>query len=324
MLDAKSSAMTKPKRHHYLPQFYLDGFCRNGQLWVFDRQLNAFRQQTPKNTALESHYYSVEDGGGNKRTDIESFLSQIEGRAKQVIVSLLAGKTIAAEEKEELSIFIAFMMNRVPDFEKSVNMVEKHMIGSVMDLAFSDEARIQSIMDKREQETGEKETISVKELLKFYKSGQYDLVIHRNESLRLMLSLSLEMAKYFTQMEWVIFHTPSRTSFVTTDNPVALVAPPDYDRHSFWGVGIITPGAMKVFPLSQAACLTMYDHGEILSHREIDSQTVRRINLTVTSHSDRFVVGRDKLLVQNLVKTTGIEHYQRNGRFSVGYDRTDT
>ena len=35
-----------------------------------------------------------------------------------------------------------FMMNRVPDFEKSVNAIEKHMIQSMADMIFSDEKRV--------------------------------------------------------------------------------------------------------------------------------------------------------------------------------------
>ncbi len=115
-----------------------------------------------------------------------------------------------------------------------------------------------------------------------------------------------------------VFLAPSRTSFVTTDNPVVLVAPPDFDTRGFWGVGIITPVAKKVFPLSQSACLIMFDHGEIITHRNIDGQAVRKINLTVTSNLDRFVMGRDETLVRNVVNTTGVENFERAGRFSVG------
>ena len=310
--------MTKPKRHHYLPIFYLEYFCRAGTFCVFDREVNEFRQQTPKNTALKSHYYSVQDAKGNKRTEIECLLSQIEGHAKEVIENLLVRKTITPEEREELSIFIAFMMNRVPDFEKSINKVEEHLIQRVADLMFSDEARVQSIMDKRKRETGEKQTISAKELVEFHKSGQYDIVIHRSESLRLMLSLSLDIANCFRQMDWGIFHAPNKTSFVTTDNPVVLVPPQNYEHNSFWGVGIITPGAKKLFPLSQTACLIMYDLGDLVAHKDTDTQTVRRINLNVTSHADRFVIGRDEALVRNVVKTTKIDHYKRQGRFKIG------
>ena len=310
--------MTKPKRHHYLPQFYLEYFCKEDGFWVFDREVNEFRQQTPKNTALKSYYYSVQDAEGNKRMDIEYLLSQIEGHSKEVISKLLARKTITPAEREELSIFIGFMMNRVPDFEKSINMVEKHLIQQFADLMFSDEARVQSIMDKQELETGERQTLSAKEIVEFHKNRQYDIVIHRNESLRLMLSLSLDMAKYFRQMNWGVFHASEKTSFITTDNPVVLMPPVDYEYDSSWGVGIITPGAKKLFPLSQTACLIMYDHGDLLVHKDVDPYTVRRINLNVASHADRFVIGRDEALVRNLVKVTKIGHSKRKGRFKIG------
>ena len=97
--------MSTPKRHHYLPQFYLENFCQNDGFWVFDREKNEFRQQTPKNTALKSHYYSAEDQDGAKHTEIELLLSRIEGHAKLVIAKLHARDTISKDEKKELAIW---------------------------------------------------------------------------------------------------------------------------------------------------------------------------------------------------------------------------
>ena len=63
--------------------------------------------------------------------------------------------------------------------------------------------------------------------------------------------------------------------------------------------------------------LIIYDHGDLVAHKDTDTQTVRRINLNVTSHADRFVIGRDESLVRNVVKTTKIQHYKRQGRFKI-------
>ena len=244
-------------------------------------------------------------------------LSQIESYAKQVIDKLLAREALTDDEKQTLSIFMAFMMNRVPDFEKSVNAIEKHMIQRVADMMFSDEKRVQSMMDERERKTGEKSDTSAEELVDFHKRGQYEIIINRNESLRLMLTTSMELSKYFALMDWVVFHSSPRTSFITTDNPLILVPPVDY-KPGFFGVGIITEGARKVFPLSQAACLIMFDHGNLLEHRDADMTLVRKINLSLTSRADRFVIGRDEALVRNLIRTTRLTEWERKGRISIG------
>lgn len=50
--------MSKPKRHHFLPEFYLNGFTREGLLCVFDRETGEYRRQAPKNTAVIGHFYA--------------------------------------------------------------------------------------------------------------------------------------------------------------------------------------------------------------------------------------------------------------------------
>jgi hypothetical protein len=68
-------------------------------------------------------------------------------------------------------------------------------------------------MDNRERETLEKSDISAKELVDFHKSGQYEIIISRNESLRLMLTMSFELSKYFTLMDWCVFHASPKNIF---------------------------------------------------------------------------------------------------------------
>jgi hypothetical protein len=55
--------MAKPsRRHHYLPQFYLQNYTgQDGLLCLFDRETKTFRKQQPLNTALERDFYTVTD-----------------------------------------------------------------------------------------------------------------------------------------------------------------------------------------------------------------------------------------------------------------------
>jgi Protein of unknown function (DUF4238) len=130
----------------------------------------------------------------------------------------------------------------------------------------------------------------------------------------------MDLSHYFRQMDWEIFHASPKTSFITTDNPVVLVPPSDHTL--VYGVGIITKGARKIFPLSQTACLVMCDHGSFLAHRDAVSQLIRGINLVVTSHSDRFVIGCDKALVSNMVDTTKLTEWeQKHWRGYLGISR---
>lgn len=194
--------MSTPKRHHYLPEFYLEGFRRDNVLFVYDREPNEYREQSPKDTAVKSYYYALEDDEGKKNLEIESFLSKIEGDAKPTIDKLERGEDISKEEKESLSIFISFLMNRVPDFEESENKMLEKIIEMASNMMFQDEERAKSVMDQYERETGKKMDVTPEELVNFHKNVPYKHKIHRNVSLATMLEVSLPIAHCFKQMDW--------------------------------------------------------------------------------------------------------------------------
>src|SRR5262249_34594798 len=113
--------MSAPKRHHTLPQFYLERFCQDGRLWVFDRETGRFRREQPKNTSVIGHYYSVELADGQKETGIESMLAQLEGETKPLLQTLEDRGTLTEEDKMIVALFIGFLFARVPEFERDVS-----------------------------------------------------------------------------------------------------------------------------------------------------------------------------------------------------------
>jgi hypothetical protein len=153
-------------------------------------------------------------------------------------------------------------------------------------------------------------------MVAFHKKGQCDIVTNRNLSLGLMLELSVDIAICFRQMEWLFLYAPDKKSFVTTDNPVALESP-DLEPKSFLGDSIVTPGAIKLVPLSQRICLIMFDRGELVRYRHATIERVRKINIILAQNTERFLIGRDEVLVRNLVNTTKINQWERKGRFQI-------
>src|ERR1043165_1464790 len=84
--------MAKPKRHHYLPEFYLAGFtldgARESTFTVFDRDECQFREQTPPNTAVRGYYYAVEDEAtGEKSMHVEEFSPRSKETRDRLFVS---------------------------------------------------------------------------------------------------------------------------------------------------------------------------------------------------------------------------------------------
>lgn len=165
--------MTTPKRHHYLPQFYLEGFCRDEVLWVYDNEEKEFRQQTPQNTAVQTYYYCFENDDGERTAEIEGLLSLVETHAKPIIDKINARETIDENEKETLSIFIGFLYSRVPRFEKNYNDNRERIVKHIGKTICSDEKRTEQTLKKYEQDTGKKTNVTAKELYEFAQSDMY-------------------------------------------------------------------------------------------------------------------------------------------------------
>ena len=92
--------MSSPKTP--LPATILFGklFCNDGQLWVFDRK-KTNNIEIKHRIILRTNPFTtpVEDKKGNKNTDIELFLSRIEGQAQPIISKINASEQISNKKK---------------------------------------------------------------------------------------------------------------------------------------------------------------------------------------------------------------------------------
>jgi hypothetical protein len=77
---AKEAAKAAPRKHHFVPQFYLRGFTGdNDQLFVVDRPSEKTFRTSPKNVAAERDFNRV-DVEGLAPDAIEKALADFEGK----------------------------------------------------------------------------------------------------------------------------------------------------------------------------------------------------------------------------------------------------
>lgn len=290
--------MSESKRHHYLPQFYLKKFCKDKLVCVFDRKKSEYRFQQPINTAVKKHYYSLEDVPSDKIVNIEKTLSQIESVGADIISKLENREKLSLQDKKEFSLFLGFMMFRTPSFEESVNANDERMYQWAADHIFSEDSKTKSKISLEFKQLYNKEKPKIK-------------IISRNSSLKHMVDASLHVQESFEKMDWAIFHCPETASFVTTDNPL-FIAPPQASRGSVYGVGILSPGAEKIFSLSARSCLVMFEkrEGSVVFHENIDKKFTKKINCCIVAHAYNFAFGRDRPLLESIIKTTKIDQTQ--------------
>lgn len=291
-----------PKRQHFLPKFYLEGFTKDGMVAVFDRELNEIRVQQPVNTCVIGHFYTMEDAEGRKRFELEKIFSENETKASKVIKKLVAKKTINADERTDLAIFVAFSTIRTPDIIDSLKAFNSDLIKDICKRMFSDVEKVKALMRGKPdapllEEELEKNACA---LVGYAQRGKYGVKTSHPWAVGMAIKMAFAIAPILAGRDWVVVHrNDEKKSFVTTDAPTLLttVAP---RQNRFWGIGFGNTDALVLFPLTESCVLTIYGSDGELKHRMADTEQIRNINLELADRCQRFVLGRDEALVRSL------------------------
>ena len=301
--------MNKPKRHHYLPQFYLKNFCKNDFLWIYDRDNNEYRQQTPINIAVKKKYYTAIGLDDRPHNEIEAVLANIEDKTKHIIEKINRKHSINLEDKCILAIFMAFLYVRVPEFEMEINELTEKLLKRCNKLVIPNEKQAEIII-KQFANNKDQESMSSKKLLDFVRNENYRIKVPRQHSLETMYFLAREFPLIFIQMDWQFWYSSKNSLFITSDNPFVVSRPQNYNGP--YGIG--TKGAKKLIPLTQKVCLVMCDKGERVTNKQISSKDVKNINGLIALECNRFLISKDKSLLESLVKICKIDKWRKKSR----------
>jgi hypothetical protein len=304
--------VTKPKRHHYLPESYLDGFCINGRLWLFDREELQFRLQTPKNTAVETDFYTVTDEHGSKDTSLETALAAIDGEAARILPSLNPDTPITYAEMRALAFYVALLRVRTPEFEKQHSELQL-ATASAAGRAFSQGASaiVFSPRSAPPTEPPSKPYLP-SDLQHFLEAIRANPEALRDETRATIPSLALELGELLARMNWVFYFAARDSHFMTCDNPF-IILPPEQGRPA----GIATPGARKVIPLSKKVLVSIHDEGDGYAWQRMPRRAVEGVNCMCAINSDRFVISPREYPLRKVIRMTNVDRYRRGRRVDV-------
>ena len=304
--------MSSPKRHHYLPEFYLNGFTRDDLLWLFDRKAAEFRRQAPRNTAVIGHYYTSQTESGEKDYSIETHLAKMEGEAKPIIDKLDAGERISAEERVGLAYFLALLLCRTP---KHAREIEE--IGDAMHKLLAKEMipTVEAAAELLRKSGGA--SVTAESMFQFVHEEKFQMKPSREYTLTTMLEQSRRFFKEIALMNWVVAHTDGHASFVTTDSPIGFILDDQQRRSREPVLGFASEKITKVVPLTSGTALLIASPGTGFGHLAVDRNQVREINLAVTIECDRFVIGRDEALLRSIVSASKVDRSNPGSRMRV-------
>ena len=300
------SNVSRPKLHHHVPVFYQEGFCRDGRLWVFDRVTGKYRHDQPKNVGAKTHDYSTTDADGRKNPKVEELLGQIEDAAKPIFAKLRGGLPLTQEDRENFAYYLGFFFVRGPRFQRMLDEMSTVLVKKLT--RFETPQTFRATFDEMQETTGEDTSkIDVDAVYAFARSEQYSVRLNREYGLKAMATQAVELQNYFRQMEWLVAHADEHTAFLTTDNPMVVLPAPADRTLGPSRQGVITPGAIKVFPVAADTCLMLLDRGDRVIHQRFDANMVREVNIDVVRRCERLVLGRDEAHVRSIVSKTRVD-----------------
>lgn len=218
--------MKNPRRHHYCPQMYLDGFTSktNGDpvLWVFDRAKSNVRKSKPTNEAHQRDYYKMELDDGSDPFALEKDFSVIESHSKEAILHILDTHTFPKKEcMEYLVSFIGLLAVRTPSFRSKVGGFNEHVAKMVMDIACGDEKRFELTKKRLVEQGREVSNVSFADMREFIDGDRYSVETAQNEHLSSMLKSAAIITDCLLPRHWTIA-VAQGGDFICSDNPVGL------------------------------------------------------------------------------------------------------
>jgi hypothetical protein len=305
------------RRHHYLPQMYLRGFADDdGLVWVFDRQNNTFLHQGVINTAVKKDFYTVVGPDGEKSDAIETLMANsVEGPTKCIIEKLdKRNLNWEGEDRAILALFVTLLRTRNLAFDRDQNEFTDQFFRWWAKASHSTTEAVENSLREYQEKTGQDTTsVSAQEMFEMIRDDRYEFHNPRQNNIKMMMSLSLDLARALFRLNWDILSAPKGESFVTCDNPFTVVPPPSFDD-TFDGFGILTPGASTVVPLSRRTAICFRGEGDQTRGAVVYKDFLRSVNLVVAANSERFVIAREEALLRSLVRKAKLDQWQPGSR----------
>lgn len=285
--------MQTTKRQHFIPRLHLQHFVGmepNGQVWTYESLTGNVRSAVPEETAVETHFYSIEEPDGTMNTRIEDFLASVESKAAPVYESLLHNEMPTDPQKRaDFADFLAFMYVRTPAMRRmSGEMYSRHI--QIMCYAYGSNKNAFNALNKRvEEEGGRVLTAEEKERLRnqFLDPSGYLIEVPKQNTFPI-LAAAEKLAPIIFRMKWSVLR-PSHGFFITTDNPLVREVNPQ-TRHAIYGDGgFLNKTAEVIFPLSSQRLMLMSWDVNAPDFGVVGRDYVDRVNRGLAAHSDRYI-----------------------------------
>lgn len=216
----------QPRRHHFVPQFYLAGFTQSassdGDLYVFDQQQIKSWKSSPKQTAHMRDFHAIDVGPDGDPMVVEKALSKLESQWSSALRKVVEQKVLPNDESfADLMIFVAFMAVRVKRIREIVSgFIDRVSKNEIQAALATEEGRVsfrKVIEDQNCPMTDEE----FEQLVSFGKSEQFEVDYDQTWHVQQIIKMAAQLAPILSLRKWVLWIVEDDVpDLICSDSPV--------------------------------------------------------------------------------------------------------
>jgi len=283
--------MAQPRKHHYVPRFYLANFSslerKKQRIWVYEKGRKP-RKSTPSLEGCRKDFYAFEENG-QKNTEVETWFSNLEGAVAPLIADLVSTKREPTpNERLRLSIFMGTLYTRTPlGRQLDEDIFAPAVAKQIKSVAHDAEAYYKLYAEFNPQSDSRELAEQARQEVLSGRSDELEVSDHFR--LSSMIHVGIGYGEVLSAMNWQFIYSPEDQHFITSDNPVTCeVSDADDPRAVHPRSGPNLPNALAMFPLTSRVCLTMH-RGLQPGVGTAPAATVRIINKRLMSCAAKYI-----------------------------------
>jgi hypothetical protein len=258
MIDAmrKPLAPGDPRRHHYVPRFYLRRFADEDQLARVRLEKPGDHDVANVNdVAVMKDLYTTVDIDIGETVAVERLLGVLDGLAAGAMARLALGVLFPPQQQDRLNfgLWLSMLHVRGPDTRRTMEMIADQAMKLQMSLVRDEESARAHL---RGDDGAEPDDETVQALLDSVADmDTWEIAPHQNDLVKNMLQIGLQASPFFIGRRWAVVKFPEK-GLVLTDKPLVMYQKPE-NRSGWMGVGIGTADELWL-PLDRSTALILH------------------------------------------------------------------
>lgn len=278
----------QPRRHHYVPIFYLGGFTKSGSkdglLYVLDKQLRkTWGPVTPNSIAFELDYYKIDTHPESDPMVIEKTIGDIESICSKVIYKFIEERMLPIGTDYDILLnFVALMATRVPAIRNTISTNTDRLMKRILRTMLKSNAGWQHFV-KTCEASGQQVTETQQETKAIADSEDYNVNMDQSWHVGMMLELGSKLVPELSKRNWSLWLAEEDApDLICSDSPVCLswhISP-----HPPLPPGFAMPGTFLIMPINRRIAIAgTYEELPPISY--LDKHSVATVNRSTLEYA---------------------------------------